>query len=54
VALAAGASMTIGTNGGAYVIPNGTSTITAFVDDINRFAESDEANNKLSQTITLP
>jgi subtilase family serine protease len=35
-------------------IPRGTHTITALVDDINRFAESDETNNKLSQPITIP
>jgi hypothetical protein len=34
--LAAGASVTIGTNGGPYTMPNGTHTITAHVDDINR------------------
>src|SRR5213079_3077112 len=51
--LAAGASVTIGTNGGPYIIPNGTHTITAFADDVNRFAESDETNNKLSQPITV-
>ena len=52
--LAAGASVTIGTNGGPYTIPNGTHTITAYVDDENRFAESDETNNQLSQPITIP
>ena len=52
--LAAGASVTIGTNGGSYIIPNGAHTITAFVDDENRFAESDETNNQLSQPITVP
>src|SRR5437764_9790073 len=51
--LAAGASVTIGTNGGPYTIPGGTHTITAFADDVNRFAESDETNNKLSQPITV-
>jgi YVTN family beta-propeller protein len=51
--LAPGASVTIGTNGGLYVIPNGTPTIEAYVDDANRFAESDETNNKLAQTITV-
>ena len=51
--LAAGASVTIGTNGGAYAIPSGTHTITAFVDDVNRIAESNETNNTLSQTITI-
>src|SRR5947207_4143440 len=52
--LAAGASVTIGTNGGPYIILNGTHTITAYVDDVNRFAESDETNNQLSQPITVP
>ncbi len=54
VSLAAGASVTIGTNGGAYTIPNGTHTIMAWVDDVNRFAESNETNNQLSQSITVP
>ena len=52
--LAAGASVTIGTNGGPYTIPNGSHTIMAFVDDENRFAESDESNNQLSRPITIP
>jgi hypothetical protein len=52
--LAAGASVTIGTQGGSYTIPTGTHTIMAYVDDINRFAEADENNNKLSQSITVP
>jgi hypothetical protein len=43
--LAGGASVTIGTNGGPFTIPPGTHTITAIVDDVNRFAESDETNN---------
>ncbi|GKS70092.1 hypothetical protein W03_20960 [Nitrosomonas sp. PY1] len=51
--LAAGASVTIGTKGGAYVIPNGAHAITAHVDDVNRFAESNETNNKFSQSITV-
>jgi hypothetical protein len=51
--LAAGASVTIGTGGGAYVIPNGSHAILAWVDDLNRFAESNETNNKFSQTITV-
>jgi subtilase family serine protease len=52
--LPAGASATIGTDGGLYTIPSGTPTITAYVDDINRFAESDETNNQLSRPIALP
>ena len=51
--IAAGASVTIGTSGGPYTIPNGTHTIKAYVDDVNRFAESDETNNQLSQSITV-
>ena len=52
--LAAGASVTIGTNGGSYAIPTGTHTMVAWVDDNNRFAESDETNNQLSQSINVP
>jgi hypothetical protein len=51
--LAAGASVTIGTNGGSYTIPTGTHTISAYADDINRFAESNETNNQLSG-VNLP
>jgi hypothetical protein len=51
--LTAGQSATVGTNGGRYTIPNGTHTITAYVDDVNRFAESNETNNQLSQPITF-
>ncbi|MES2693109.1 MAG: CARDB domain-containing protein [Verrucomicrobiota bacterium] len=51
--LAAGASVNIGTNGGLYHIPNGAHTITAFIDDINRFPESNEGNNQLSDSITV-
>ena len=51
--LAAGASVTVGTNGGPDTIPMGTHTITAFVDDANRFVESDETNNQLSRQITV-
>lgn len=51
--LAAGATTTIGTSGGSYVIPNGTHTISAFVDDVNRFIESNEGNNQFSQTVSV-
>ncbi|MGH8564029.1 MAG: galactose oxidase-like domain-containing protein [Gammaproteobacteria bacterium] len=51
--LAAGQSAAVGTDGGPDTIPPGTHTITAFVDDVNRFAESDETNNQLSQSITV-
>lgn len=53
--LAAGASVTIGTTGAAYTItPAGPHTITAFVDDVDRFPESNEDNNTLTQPITVP
>ena len=51
--LAAGASITIGTQGAPYTIPTGTHTVMAWVDDENRFAESNETNNKLTQSITI-
>jgi subtilase family serine protease len=51
--LAAGASVTIKCGGGAYAIPSGTHTITAFADDLNRFAETNETNNTLSQSVTI-
>ena len=51
--LAAGASVTIGTNGASYAIPTGTHTIMAYADDVNRFAESNETNNQLSKSITV-
>ena len=52
-ALVSGTSITIGTDGGAYVIADGSHTITAYVDDVNRFAESDETNNQFSRTIPV-
>jgi hypothetical protein len=52
--LAAGASVTIGTGGGAYTIPTGRHTIKAWVDDVNRFAESNEINNQFSRSIAVP
>ena len=51
--LAAGASVTISTNGAPYVIPSGTHTITAYVDDVDRFEESNESNNRISQSIAV-
>jgi subtilase family serine protease len=48
--LAAGASVTIGTNTGStagpYTIASGTHSIKAWVDDVNRFAETNENINK--------
>jgi hypothetical protein len=54
LSLGAGQAIFIGTDGGSYSIPPGAHTIRAFVDDINRFPESDEANNQLSRLITVP
>jgi hypothetical protein len=51
--LAAGASVTIGTNGSSYLIPVGTHTIYAYVDDINRFPETDESNNDFTKSISI-
>lgn len=51
--IAAGATVTIGTGGAKYFIPNGVHTIMAKGDDTNRFAEADETNNTLSQTINV-
>jgi len=51
VSLGIGESISIGTNGGYYTVPNGNHTIMAFVDDVNSIVESDESNNKYSQTI---
>jgi hypothetical protein len=51
--LAVGASVTIGTGGGAYAIPAGTHTITVVADDVNRIQESNKNNNTLTQTITI-
>ncbi|MCK9618589.1 MAG: T9SS type A sorting domain-containing protein [Lentimicrobiaceae bacterium] len=49
--LAAGASGTIGS--GTNTISNGVHTINANANDANRFAESNETNNTLSQLITI-
>ena len=45
--------MTLGTNGGPYYLASGTHAIAARVDDVNRFAESDENNNLFTTTATL-
>lgn len=52
--LAAGASATIGTKGPLYVIPSGAHTITAFADDQNKHVESNETNNKVTNSIQIP
>jgi glucan endo-1,3-alpha-glucosidase len=57
--LAAGGSMTLTANGSASGIStwpavSGNHTVEAFADDVNRIAEGNEANNKLSNTILIP
>jgi CARDB/Bacterial Ig domain len=37
-----------------YIIPGGVHTITAKIDDLNRFAESIENNNTLSIPVSIP
>lgn len=56
--LAAGASVTVGTdlddlNSGPYTIPNGTHTIKDWVDDVNRFVETNESNNQFTKLISI-
>lgn len=52
--LAAGASVTIGSSGGGpYVLASGVHTVTAEVEDANRFVESSETNNTLSKLINV-
>ena len=52
--LAVGASVTIGTKGGAYNIPVGTHTIVAHVDDGRKVSELNDDNNRLSRSISVP
>ena len=51
--LEAGGSVTIGTKGATYAIPAGTHSIMAWVDDANRFVESNETNNQLIKLVTI-
>ncbi len=53
VMLGAGQTLTIGSTGGAYQVPAGTHTLTAWVDDTNRVVESNDANNTLSKVVTI-
>jgi pectate lyase len=52
--LASGASVVIGMKGAAYVIPPGPHTITAMVDDVNRFKETNKDNNFNSIVVGVP
>lgn len=51
--LAPGGSVYIASDGGPYVIPPGAHTISAWVDDANRFTELDETNNGRSLQISV-
>jgi len=51
--LAAGASITITTRGGAWAATSGSHTATALADDVNRFPESNENNNSRSAPFTV-
>jgi glucan endo-1,3-alpha-glucosidase len=56
--LAPGASITLtatgGTAGGNYWIATaGSHSVTAWVDDVNRITESNESNNKLTETVSV-
>jgi Rv2525c-like, glycoside hydrolase-like domain/CARDB len=53
VSLAAGATVTVGTGGGSWTATAGTHTLAAVADDVNRIAESNEANNQLSRSVTV-
>ncbi len=55
-AIAAGDSLTVTANGGptgaaTWTAVSGSHNITAWVDDVNRIAESDENNNQLSKVL---
>jgi hypothetical protein len=51
--LASGASLSVGTNGGTWTAAPGTHQLTALVDDVNRFPESNEANNSTSANFSI-
>lgn len=56
--LAPGASVTVTANSGptgssTWTATSGTHTILAFVDDVNRIAESNENNNTLTKSMTV-
>ncbi len=56
--IAAGASVTVTATGGpngkvSWTAASGTHTVRAFVDDVNRIAESNENNNTLDESLTI-
>jgi len=57
--LAAGASITLTATGGVngvnyWPATSGAHSVQAWVDDVNRIAESNENNNKLTANLTVP
>jgi CARDB len=51
--LAAGASISVGTQGAKWNAIPGDHQVTALVDDVNRFPESNEANNTTSSNFSV-
>jgi subtilase family serine protease len=56
--LAAGASVTVTATGGpsgsaAWTAATGTHTVEAWVDDVNRISETNESNNKYSESLAV-
>jgi hypothetical protein len=56
--LAPGASITLTATGGAasvnyWIATAGSHSVTAWVDDVNRITESNESNNKLTETVSV-
>jgi glucan endo-1,3-alpha-glucosidase len=56
--LAPGASVALTATGGTagsnyWIATSGTHSVTAWVDDVNRIAESNESNNKLTETVSV-
>ncbi|MFZ6047191.1 CARDB domain-containing protein [Pseudomonas sp. CR3202] len=52
--VAPGGRITIGTSQNHWVTESGRYEVSAFVDDQNVFAESDEGNNRISKILTVP
>jgi hypothetical protein len=58
ISIPAGSSVTLTANGSAsgvttYTASGGSHSVEAFVDDVNRYAESNENNNKLSKSFSV-
>jgi hypothetical protein len=56
--LAPGASVALAATGGTvgsnyWIATSGTHSVTAWVDDVNRIAESNESNNKLTESVSV-